>query len=89
MKLHSAPGARSSAGDIALREAGIPFDSERGTLKPKATAFGAQFHTVAPKGCVHAVMLQTGDVACSIRGTPCKVVTCLAIELPSPTSTRS
>jgi glutathione S-transferase len=62
MKLYYSPGACSLAGHIALREAGIPFDSERVDLKSKLTASGADFNRINPKGYVPALMLDDGEV---------------------------
>jgi glutathione S-transferase len=62
MKLYYAPGACSLAGHISLREAGIPFDAERVNLKSKATASGADFNRINPKGYVPALMLDNGEL---------------------------
>ncbi len=62
MKLYYSPGACSLADHIALREAGIPFDSERVDLKSKVTAPGADFNHVNPKGYVPALLLDDGEV---------------------------
>ena len=62
MKLYYSPGACSLADHIALREAGIPFDSERVDLKSKVTASGADFNYVNPKGYVPALLLDDGEV---------------------------
>jgi glutathione S-transferase len=62
MKLYYSPGACSLAGHIALREAGIPFESERVDLQSKVTASGADFAAANPKGYVPALMLDDGEV---------------------------
>ena len=43
MKLYYAPGACSLAVNIALHEAGIPFDLERVDNKTKVTKSGENF----------------------------------------------
>jgi glutathione S-transferase len=62
MKLYFSPGACSLAAHIALREAGIPFESERVDLREKLTASGADFNLVNPKGYVPALVLDNGEV---------------------------
>jgi glutathione S-transferase len=62
MKLYYAPAACSLASHIALREAGIPFDSERVDLKSKLTLSGADFTRINPKGYVPALVLDDGEM---------------------------
>ena len=62
MKLYYAPGACSLAPHIALREAGLPFDTEKVDLRAKTTASGGSFLDVNPKGYVPALTLDDGDL---------------------------
>jgi glutathione S-transferase len=62
MKLYYSPGACSLAAHIALREAGIPFESERVDLHEKVTASGADFTMVNAKGYVPTLVLDDGEV---------------------------
>lgn len=61
MKLYYSPGACSLSGHIALREAGIPFESERVDLHAKLTASSVDFNVVNPKGYVPALVLDSGE----------------------------
>lgn len=61
MKLYYSPGACSLAVNIALHEAGIPFDLERVDNKAKVTKSGANFWDVNPKGVVPVLNLDSGE----------------------------
>ena len=62
MKLYYHPGACSLSSQIALREAGRPFESEDVDLQSKRTAAGANFSAINPKGYVPALQLDTGEL---------------------------
>lgn len=62
MKLYYAPGACSLAVNIALHEAGIPFELDRVDNKAKVTKGGENFWDVNPKGVVPVLKLDNGDV---------------------------
>jgi glutathione S-transferase len=61
MKLYYSPGACSLAVNIALHEAGIPFDLERVDNKAKVTKGGENFWDVNPKGVVPVLKLDSGE----------------------------
>jgi glutathione S-transferase len=61
MKLYFSPGACSLAVNIALHEAGIPFDLERVDNKAKVTKGGENFWDVNPKGVVPVLTLDNGE----------------------------
>lgn len=61
MKLYYSPGACSLAINIALHEAGIPFDLERVDNKTKVTKAGENFWDVNPKGVVPVLTLDDGE----------------------------
>ncbi|MFZ5689795.1 MAG: glutathione transferase GstA [Pseudomonadota bacterium] len=61
MKLYFSPGACSLAVNIALREAGIPFELERVDNKAKVTKSGENFWEVNPKGVVPVLKLNNGE----------------------------
>ena len=61
MKLYYAPGACSLAVNIALHEAGIPFDLERVDNKTKVTKSGENFWDVNPKGVVPVLKFDSGE----------------------------
>jgi len=61
MKLYYSPGACSLAVNIALHEAGIPFDLERVDNKAKVTKSGENFWGVNPKGVVPVLKLDNGE----------------------------
>jgi glutathione S-transferase len=62
MKLYYHPAACSLSSQIALREAGQPFDSEDVDLQSKRTAAGANFVAINPKGYVPALQLDDGEL---------------------------
>lgn len=62
MKLYFSPGASSLAPHIALREAGLPFELERVSLKTKKTASDRDFLRVNAKGCVPTLQFEDGTV---------------------------
>lgn len=62
MKLYFTPGACSLAPHIALREAGLPFETEEVDLGSKKTKNGADYRAVNPKGSVPALQLDNGQV---------------------------
>ncbi len=62
MKLFIVPGACSLAVNIALREAGVPFDLVRVDLASQQTDEGVNFRTINPKGYVPALQLDGGRV---------------------------
>lgn len=62
MKLYYSPGASSLASHIALREAGLPFELERVSLKTKKTASDADYLRVSPKGYVPTLQFEDGTV---------------------------
>lgn len=61
MKLYFVPGACSMASNIALREAGIPFELSKVDKRTKR-ADGVDFTTINPKGYVPALKLDDGYV---------------------------
>ena len=62
MKLYYSPLACSLADHIALREAGMAFDTERVDLRTLRTETGADFRAINPKGYVPALVLDGGDL---------------------------
>ena len=62
MKLFYSPGACALASQIALREAGLPFEMVKVDLKEKKFADGSDFKAVNPKGYVPALQLQNGQL---------------------------
>jgi glutathione S-transferase len=62
VKLYYSPLACSFAVDIALREAGLPFELERVDTKAKKTASGQAYLEINPKGYVPALELDDGQV---------------------------
>ena len=62
MKLYFSPGACSLASHIALLASGLPFDSERVSLRTKQTAGGEDYRALNPKGYVPALALENGHV---------------------------
>lgn len=61
MKLYYAPGRRSLAAHIALREANARFDLDRVDLSTLRTASGHDFHELNPRGGVPLLELDDGD----------------------------
>jgi glutathione S-transferase len=61
MKLYITPGACSLASNIALREAGIPFEMSKVDKRTKRVD-GVEFVTINPKGYVPALRLDDGQV---------------------------
>jgi glutathione S-transferase len=61
MKLYSSPGTCSMASNIALHEAGIPFELSK-VDKRTHRADGVDFFTINPKGYVPALRLDDGQV---------------------------
>ena len=61
MKLYISPGACSLASNIALHEAGIPFEISKVDKRTKR-ADGVDFVTINPKGYVPALRLDDGQV---------------------------
>jgi glutathione S-transferase len=61
MKLYYLPGACSMASNIALREAGVPFEMAKVDRRTKHVD-GVEFGTINPKGYVPALRLDDGQV---------------------------
>ena len=61
MKLYFFPGAYSLACHIALREAGLEFETEKVDTKAKKTAGGADYLAVNPKSYVPTLALNNGQ----------------------------
>ena len=62
MKLYFSPGACSLSPHIALREAGLTFDTEQVSLATKKTKSGADFRQINPKGYVPTLQLDSGEI---------------------------
>jgi glutathione S-transferase len=62
MKLYFVPGACSLAANIALREAGVPFDLAKVDLATRKVEDGSDFQAVNPKGYVPALRLDSGEI---------------------------
>jgi glutathione S-transferase len=62
MKLYLSPGACSLAADIALREAGIQFETVKVDLRTKKVAGGADYSAINPKGYVPALLMDDGEL---------------------------
>ena len=62
MKLYYFSGACSLASNIALREAGLPFELVKVDRRTRKAADGLDFNEVNPKGYVPTLMLDNGEV---------------------------
>jgi glutathione S-transferase len=62
MKLYYFSGACSLASNIALREAGLPFELVKVDRRTRKAADGLDFNEVNPKGYVPALALDNGEV---------------------------
>jgi glutathione S-transferase len=62
MKLYFSPGACSLHPQIALREAGLPFELVRVDTRSHRTKTGLDFYTINPKGYVPALELDDGEI---------------------------
>ena len=62
MKLYYFSGACSLASNIALREAGLPFELVKVDRRTRKAADGLDFTEVNPKGYVPALTLDSGEV---------------------------
>jgi glutathione S-transferase len=62
MKLYFSPGACSLSPHIVLREAGLPFQTERVDLATHQLADGRNLTTINPKGYVPVLELDDGNV---------------------------
>lgn len=62
MKLYFSPGACSLSPHIALLEAGLPFTTEKVSLRTRLTAGGVDYWAINPKGYVPALVLENGSV---------------------------
>jgi glutathione S-transferase len=62
MRLYILPGACSLAANIALREAGIPFELVRVSHRTHETAEGVDLNEINSKGYVPALVLDSGEL---------------------------
>ena len=62
LKLYYSPNACSLASHIALREAGLPFETIKVDGRAKTAANGENYWDVTPKGYVPALRLDDGTV---------------------------
>lgn len=62
IKLYYSPGACSLSPHIVLREAGIPFETEKVNLKTKKTKTGIDYETINPKSYVPALVMNNGEL---------------------------
>ena len=62
MKLYYFSGACSLASNIALREAGLPFEPVKVDRRTRKAADGLDYNEVNPKGYVPALALDNGEV---------------------------
>lgn len=60
MKLYFSPGACSLASHIALVESGLPFESEKVSLRDKKTQTGKDFNAISSKGYVPILEIESG-----------------------------
>jgi len=61
MKLYYSPGACSLSPHIVLREAGLPFDLVKTSLKDHTLADGSDYYALTPKGQVPLLELDDGQ----------------------------
>jgi glutathione S-transferase len=61
MKLYFSPGACSLASNIALREAGLPFELVRASTKTHQLDDGRSYYDINPKGYVPLLELDDGQ----------------------------
>jgi glutathione S-transferase len=62
MRLYTMPGACSLAANIALREAGVPFDVIKISHHTHKTADGVDLNEINSKGYVPALLLDNGEL---------------------------
>ena len=62
MKLYYTPGACSLSPHIVLNELGLAHETEMVDLKTKKTATGKDYNAITPKGCVPALVLDSGEL---------------------------
>jgi glutathione S-transferase len=62
MRLYTMPGACSLAANIALREAGVPFDIVKISHRTHKSAEGVDINEVNSKGYVPALVLDNGEL---------------------------
>jgi glutathione S-transferase len=62
MRLYTMPGACSLAANIALREAGVPFDLVKVSHHTHKTAEGVDISEINTKGYVPALVLDNGEL---------------------------
>jgi len=62
MRLYIMPGACSLASNIALREAGVPFDLVKVSHRNHQTSDGSDFNQINTKGYVPALQLDNGEL---------------------------
>jgi len=66
MKLYYFSGACSLASNIALREAGLPFELVKVDRRTRKATDGLDFGEVNPKGYVPALALDNGEVLTAV-----------------------
>ena len=62
MKLYFAPGACSLAPHLVLLQLGLPFTTERVSLRTKTTKDGVDYRGINPKGQLPALVLDDGTL---------------------------
>jgi glutathione S-transferase len=62
MRLYTMPGACSLAANIALREAGVPFDIVKISHRTHKSAEGVDINEINSKGYVPALVLDNGEL---------------------------